>query len=79
MSVLTECSNLWNYQSITTCSEFMSNIILYYIRSTLKEIAGRIKLRKKDFYLKSCFSGMVGVFPQATLILKWQQETRERY
>ena len=28
MRVLTECSNLQNYQLITTCSELMSNIIL---------------------------------------------------
>lgn len=66
MSVLTECSNLANYQSITTCSELRSNIILHYISKHVKGNSQRIKLRKKDFYLKkkkSLFSGMVRVFP----------------
>lgn len=75
MSVLTECSTLWNYQSITTCSELMSNIILHYISKCIKGIAGRIKLRKEDFYLKSFFSRMVD-FPTSHLNFKVAIKTK---
>lgn len=73
MSVLTECSNLWNYQSVTTCSELLSCIILNYISKCIKGSSwkNKIKKGKSDLYLKSFFSGMAGVSTQATLILKW--------
>lgn len=52
MSVLTECSNLRNYQSITTCSELMSNIILHYISKYIKGNSWKNKVKKRRFLPK---------------------------